>query len=229
MRYPEPYAPNVTALLAPGLAGGLNRFAAYAAFGRCIVDCSIHHDKRRKETHRFAIADTRGRIELTIPVAKPTSYRAAMETDILISGHSPWWTTIMTSLESAYGRTPYFEFYADDFRELFVAERVATPITNLTQQMDLLICRLGGIPAPEFIMNKPEFEPLFSDSRQLVDFRHKPLPELPSELRYPQIRESKLGFIPNLSALDALFSLGPEFALLIYDISGKIFQKEDSI
>ena len=78
------------------------------------MDWDTAFDKRDKATHRFTIADTRGRLDLTVPIAKPASSRCRWS-EIGVSTHGAWWDVHRVALESAYGRTPYFEFYIDRF------------------------------------------------------------------------------------------------------------------
>lgn len=211
---PAPACPRpvVTLLLAPDLLGPAERYAAIARCGGAIVDTGMHFDKRRKCFHRFSIADTRGLLDLTIPVAKPQSYTGATYADILISDHSPWWHTLMTTLESAYGRTPYFEYYADDFRALLTPGRVATPMVHLCRDLDTLVCRLLAIPAPIYLSH-----PFQESQSPVIDLRRTSNEAIskayPILTPYWQLRADTLGFIPGLSILDILFNLGPEALL----------------
>lgn len=226
-------------LLAPELLGPAARYRAMALHAPAAVDCSLHFDKRRKNFHRFTIADTRGPLAVTIPIAKPASHSTATYADILISDHSPWWLTMMTALESAYGRTPFFEFYADDFAPLIGPHRVGTPMATLCRDLDAVVCRLLAIPAPNwlpaahphasaqsasatFSAPEPLFDSAlsFSDGSPLpLDLRRTPDTALaPYALAAPywQVRAASLGFIPGLSIVDLLFNLGPEAQLLIH-------------
>ncbi|MCM1337931.1 MAG: WbqC family protein [Candidatus Amulumruptor caecigallinarius] len=198
-------------ILAPELLGPACRYRAIARQGGGIVDTSLHFDKRFKAFHRFTIADTRGPLDVTIPVAKPASHTTATYADILISGHSPWWQTMMTALESAYGRTPFFEFYADDFLPLLNPDRVGTPMATLSADLDNLVCRLLSIPAPTYTSDSPL---LPTDCERIT-----PTATLASKYTiaepYWQVRAQTLGFIPGLSILDLIFNLGPEATLLL--------------
>lgn len=190
-------------ILAPELLGSVDRYILIARHGGPVtVHTALPYDKRRKSSHRFRIADTRGPLDITIPVAKPESFSSATDSDILLSGHSPWWEVAMTALESAYGRTPYFEYYADEFRALLHPDRVGTPLIDLTADLDRLVCRLASIPAPWY-------KPLPSTVRPASIPPAEPFPV------YRQVRQEKLGFIPHLSIVDLLFSLGPETVLLL--------------
>lgn len=229
--------PTAGVLLAPELLGPAARYRVMAQHGPAMVDATLHFDKRRKAFHRFTIADTRGPLDVTIPVAKPQSHATATYADILISDHSPWWLTMMTSLESAYGRTPFYEFYADDFAPLIGPHRVGTPMAELCSDLDSLVCRLLDIPAPRWVLSQGKDESIEACANDtttggscddmgnlcreghVLDLRRAVAADFASyELAKPywQVRGDTLGFIPGLSILDLLFNLGPEAQLLIH-------------
>ena len=144
----------------------------------------------------MTIADTRGPLELTVPVAKPYGRTWA---DTSVSRHGAWFDVMWTALESAYGRTPFFEFYADDFRPLLLGVDDFGTVGELNFRFDLAIRRALGIQSP-VIYSTEEASPVAIEPWQ-------PQP-------YWQVREQQLGFIPGLSILDLIFNLGPETSLL---------------
>lgn len=183
-----------------------------ARSGAVVVDVGMPYDKRAKSTHRFAIADTRGVLNVTVPIVHPSVHHGTLVSDIVLSDHSPWWQTAMTALESAYGRTPYFEFYADEFAALFDVRRVGTPLVELCRDADHLICRLIGLPQPCY-QKVGGWQQMESDSGMLDMRRGVSLVE--DFAPYYQVREEKLGFLPHLSVVDLLFNLGPEVLLYL--------------
>lgn len=153
-------------------------------------------DKRCKEAHRFSIADTRGRLELTVPVEKPYGRTWA---DTRVSLHGGWWELMARALESAYGRTPYFEFYADDFLPLLADPARFTTIGDLVADFDRAIRRALGL-------------------RKEINYITSGQPSHPDSWEpepYWQVRADRLGFISGLSILDLIFNLGPEGLLKI--------------
>ncbi|MDE6308866.1 MAG: WbqC family protein, partial [Muribaculaceae bacterium] len=94
------------------------------------ADYAMRYDKRLKDTHRYTIASTRGALQLTVPIEhiwngdadarqRPTPLTWG---DIPLSTHNQWWDKHRVALESAYGRTPYFEFYIDRLLPLLSAD-----------------------------------------------------------------------------------------------------------
>ena len=182
-----------------------SRFCPSAAYYRMValnpdattvVCAGERFDKRRKDAHRMTVADTRGPLELTVPVAKPYGRTWA---DTVVSRHGDWWQVMWTALESAYGRTPFFEFYADDFRPLILGVDSYGTVGELNFRFDLAIRRALGLTSPVV------YSPVESQPQLVEPWNPQP---------YWQLRADRLGFIPGLSILDLIFNLGPETSLL---------------
>lgn len=198
--------PDTTVLLPPRLCGAVGYYAVAARYGNAVADYGMRFDKRQKSVHRLDIADTRGQMTLTVPIAKPETTSGARWADIRVSTHGQWWDVHRVALESAYGRTPFFEFYIDRFLPLLAPrhEGECETVAELDAAFDLIIRDILGIPAPAAI----------APGAPVDDFRRH-LPEV-ADLPYYQIRAGKLGFIPGLSILDLIFNLGPESPLHLH-------------
>lgn len=172
-----------------------------------IIDTEMRYDKSFKGIHRFQIADTRGPLRLTVPVAHKSGQNKWK--DIKVSDHGRWWETMPIALESAYGRTPFFEFYIDRFRKLFSPEEL--PITELCLKADEIVRQILLINTPFTTVDKVES----AKSYITFDFENasRQLPQ------YWQVRQDSLGFISGLSILDLIFNLGPDAVLYIDRLS----------
>lgn len=155
-------------------------------------------DKRRKEIHRYDIADVNGHLTLTLPIVKPHGIPNATWRDVRVSDHGQWWHVHRVSLESAYGRTPFFEFYIDRFLPFISRETVDRypSVIDLNLAIDREIESLLLLPPNPPKTPNPPINP------------NPPLP-------YWQPRQARFGFLAGLSILDLLFCLGPEAALWI--------------
>lgn len=200
MSSPFPLFPERRIVLPPAYFGTIGRYAAIAAAGVAAVDTSVRFNKRAKEVHRCIIADVRGPVQLTVPIVKPQSSRTARWADIDISDHGGWWHIHRTTLESAYGRTPFFEFYADRFAPFF-RECPQGRLTDFTGALEAVVLDILGLP------------PMATES----DTSFTPVEACPpcAPLPYWQVRGVSLGFIPGLSILDLVFNLGPEAPLYL--------------
>lgn len=198
--------PDVTIELPPLLCADAGVYALVHVCGAAVTDSGMRFDKRFKAAHRLAIADTRGRLELTVPVAKPASHDCRWS-DVAVSPHGEWWDVHRVALESAYGRTPYFEFYIDRFRPMLTAGVIGRfpKITDLSAAWDREIRRILCLP-PAMDGGAGTTDRITIDPGALPAFDMPP---------HYQVRSGKLGFIAGLSVLDLIFNLGPEATLYL--------------
>ncbi|MCC8071453.1 MAG: WbqC family protein [Bacteroidales bacterium] len=197
-----------TVLLPPMLAAPISYYATMAMWPQAVIDVAMPYDKRQKTTHRYDIVDTRGRLSLTVPITHPDHWRGSRWTDVLVSGHGDWWAPHLSALESAYGRTPFFEFYADRFVPLLSSEWVGRGLMELVKAWDAEIRRILMLPT------RVGYEVPSASVAPLSDYRRSPLP-VKAEAAYYQVRQARLGFVAGLSVLDLIFNLGPEAPLYI--------------
>ncbi|MBJ2167804.1 MAG: WbqC family protein [Muribaculaceae bacterium] len=182
----------------PALAPQAGYYALLGAHKRVRIAMEAPYDKRRKETHRYDVADTRGRLTLTVPVRQPHGIARARWTDVSISGHGRWQAVHAAALASAYGRTPFYEFYIDRLAPaLFAPED--TPLSEQIMAVNSVLC--------DILLIDTEID---YGADAVAD-----MPSMPGVGPYWQVRGREHGFIGNLSVLDLLFNMGPEAALLL--------------
>mgnify|MGYP000018461711 FL=1 len=186
-------------------------YAALASHPVAVIDSSVRFDKRAKHHHRTTIASTHGPLTLTVPVQKPAVTHGALWSDILVSSHDEWWHIHTTALESAYGRSPFFEYYADSILPLLSENAVNRPVTNLNAALDNVIRSILGIDTS--IIPETELDPTLV----VHDYRRS-LPVSRQQPPYYQVRADKLGFLPSMSILDLIFNLGPEAPLYLHKL-----------
>ncbi len=171
------------------------------------------HENYRKGSfrNRCYIATANGIIPLSIPLLKGKHQQANIRS-IKIDNSKNWQTLHWRSLKTAYGSSPFFEYYQDDFEILY------------NKQYDLLFdfC----LDLQELVLNSLQMAPSIQFTEtftketadDLLDFRNCMLPKNYSKPEdpafepspYPQVFEDRLGFVSNLSILDLLFCAGPE-------------------
>ena len=157
------------------------------------------------------IPTTNGPLSLTIPTNHNTSL--AMK-DIRISDHANWRYVHWNALLSAYGESPFFEYYQDDIRPFFEKKYEFLFDFNMetTEKMIELLDIRPKISITEAYIQSKELE----EEDEIKDFRDairpkKPLPDAEfAPKRYYQVYEQKHGFQPNMSILDLLFNEGNE-------------------
>lgn len=193
-------------IFAPQYYGSLPYYATMAQYERVVIDAGLRYNKRFKSIHRCEIADTRGKLTLTVPVSKPETGHTGRWSDMRVSAHGQWWQDHRVSLESAYGRTPFFEFYIDRFMP-WLRWRDES-IVDFDLGLDAVVRRTLSLPA-EVVYTTDGIDPDLID-----DYRNGVYPTL-SISPYYQVRAAKLGFIPNLSILDLIFNMGTEAPLVL--------------
>ncbi len=176
----------------------------------CIIE---QHDHFVKQTYRnrCVIATANGTQTLTVPIERYDVTKCPMR-DIRISDHGNWRHLHWNALVSAYGETPFFEFYADDLRPFF--EKQHTFLFDLNLDIMHTMCQLLDV-RPQVTLSE-QYIVLPSEDDAVVDFREAirpkhPLPDADfNPTPYYQVRAQRHGFLPNLSILDLLFNEGPE-------------------
>ena len=181
-------------------------------------DCCLieRHDHFVKQTYRnrCVIATTSGLQALTVPIERYEGAHCEMR-DIRISNHGSWRHLHWNALQSAYGESPFFEFYADDLRPFF--ERRWELLFDFNTAITRKMCELLDVH-PQIA-----FTEVYASAEEegVTDFRDaiRPKHPLPDDgfrpRRYYQVYEQKHGFQPNLSILDLLFNEGPEAVLYL--------------
>ena len=198
-----------TVLLSSAYLPPVSFFTAINSGGDVLIE---QYDNYCKQTYRnrCRIATSAGIQTLTIPVVKSTSPKQLMK-DVRISDHGEWRHQHWNALESAYMNSPFFMYYQDDFRPFY--EKKYEFLIDFNTELTLLILKLAGIDKPvrlteSYIRNTDDIP----DLRYLIE-PGKNEPQTPKE--YWQVFKQKYGFIGNLSAVDLLFNMGPEFPLFL--------------
>jgi len=165
----------------------------------------------QKQTYRnrCIIATTNGPQALTVPIERQFTINCIK--DIRISDHGNWRHLHWNALQSAYGESPFFDYYQDDIRPFF--EQRWDYLLDFNEAIRKKMCELLDIQ-PKVDYSK-KFT-VYSLSSCVPDYRMVIRPKNPepdpdfTPKRYYQVYEQKHGFLPNLSILDLLFNMGPE-------------------
>ncbi len=139
---------------------------------------------------------------LSIPVKKGAQQQSITEVDI--DYKNDWHNLHWRSIKSAYGRTPFFEFYADEFRAAFQQP----PQKLFDFNLKLLTICLKAIGIPAKFEQTTAFQYEYPDALDLRSAISPKKTDRFSYVPYWQVFGNK--FIANLSILDLLFNKGPE-------------------
>ncbi len=177
--------------------------------------CLEQHENYRKGSfrNRCYLATANGVVALSIPLLKGKHQQANIKT-VAIDNRQDWQLIHWRSIQTAYGNSPFFEYYKDDL--LLIYKKKYDLLFNFCLDLqELVLNSLQLQPSIQF-SNSYQKEPVDGQ----VDFRNRILPKNylnPNDPHfeaaiYPQVFEDRHGFLPNLSILDLLFCTGPEGA-----------------
>ena len=221
---------NGSSLLSTAYLPPVQWFAHFAAAQHVLIE---QHEHYLKQTYRnrCVIAGPDGPVDLSIPLEKASSH--AEIRDLRISDHGHWRHHHWNAIRSAYGHSPFFEYYADDFAPFY--ERPAGFLLDFNEALIALVAQLLDIDTTyerttHFILPQAQDRSIVHSPLSIV---HCPL-SLSSDLRslisprtphradaafipvpYYQVFQQRLGFLPNLSIADLLFNMGPEGLIVL--------------
>ena len=184
----------------------------------CFIEKYDHFIKQTYR-NRCQIATTQGVQTLSIPIEKFDTPKCLMR-DVRISDHANWRHVHWNALVSAYGESPFFEFYEDDIRPFFTKKWTFLYDFNfeIMQKMCELLDIEPNIQETTTYVNTDDLPlqmPQITDLRDVIRPKH-PLPDGAFTPRpYYQVYARKHGFIPNLSILDLLMNMGNEAVLYL--------------
>ncbi|HKR04496.1 MAG TPA: WbqC family protein [Bacteroidia bacterium] len=156
--------------------------------------------------NRCHILSANGMQTLLIPVMHERKIKILIK-DLKICYNEPWQRIHWASLQSAYNKSPFFEFYKDDFEKIIFSNK--TFLLDLNAELLQLVLKILG--AGIKINHTLTFEKKYpeNDFRFLSDSKSTSKPKLQtSNLSYPQVFSYKFGFTPNLSIVDLIFNEG---------------------
>ena len=161
--------------------------------------------KKRTFRNRCVILGSNGKINLSVPVITSTNSR--MLKDIRIDYSENWFKIHLRSLQTSYGKSPFFSFYKDYIFDYL--NKRHNFLIDLNHDLLTLICKFLNLKKSfEYIDEKSLKCYGFDDFRKIVN----PKFECSSRKIYNPYRYKHVfgkDFVPNLSIMDLLFSEGP--------------------
>lgn len=197
----------MTALLSAAYFAPVQWYQKLFRFNNILIE---RHDSFIKQTYRnrCLIATANGTQALTVPVTPET----------MVSSHGNWQHVHWNALQSAYGESPFFEYYADDLRPFFTERH--DHLYDFDMQICQTVCQLLDIE-PRITLTDHYITRDEAQAKGYADFREAIRPKHPMAdpdfrpRRYYQVYEQRNGFLPNMSILDLLFNMGNESVLYL--------------
>lgn len=159
-------------------------------------------ERFEKQTYRSrcSILGANGVLDLTIPVTRPNGKETRVK-DVLISRAENWEINHIRAISSAYSKTPFYDFYADELFEIiqFPFDR----LISLNLKLTAFYCKKLGIKT---VLNFEKAHPSSIPHKNMCLPKNR---NIYLTKPYIQAFSNKFNFESNLSILDLLFCEGP--------------------
>lgn len=178
------------------------------------------HENFTKQTERnhCRIATANGEQKLTVPVTLRHDGKTPVS-EVRISDHGNWRHLHWQAIASAYGMSPFFDYYADDILPFFEEkwELLLDYNMEITQKMFSLL----GIEKKILLTDTYQGA---TEKHQQPEGRHQGTENTCQDTdtnhtddvcKYYQTFQRRNGFIPGMSILDLLFNEGPQALLIL--------------
>ena len=192
-------------------------FVVAASYDEIIWECQEHYTKQSYR-NRCRILTAQGPFELSIPI-EHRAPKMKMQ-DVRIEYRQKWVTHHWRTIQTAYGKAPFFEHYRDSF--LAIYQRKPKYLLDLNSDFfdlcqKLLGTKIGLKKNRRFTHQAPEG---MEDWRNLIHPK-KPLENNPlyKPCTYNQIFGQK--FVANCSIIDLLFCEGPGANFVLHNCQRK--------
>lgn len=165
--------------------------------------------QKRSYRNRYKILTSQGIEVLSVPLKKGKNHQKPIK-EVEISYDEPWNLKHLHSIRSAYGKSPFFDYYYQEVERLL--------LKNWAFLFDL------NTATSEFILSalRLDITLVFSKEYKVVpgggdilywnDKKDKILPS------YTQVWSDRFDFVPGLSSLDLLFCTGPEASQYLHPL-----------
>lgn len=174
-------------------------------FRNIIVEVNENYTKQTYRNRSYILTANKVQM-LSIPVSKDEEKTKLK--DIRVSYSQRWQNNHWRAIRSAYGKSPFFDFFADYFHDILYSKYkflVDLNLDLLTKCLELLNWHDKKIEVTSSYVKAPE--------RQWVDLRGemdlKSMPPDDKKERYEAYNQIfGKNFVPNLSVIDLLFCEG---------------------
>ncbi len=190
----------------------LDYFASILYFDEILIDVYEHYEKQSYR-NRTEILNAQGKISLTVPVIKSRTKQTMKE--VQIDHAQKWARRHWRSICTAYGKAPFFEYYANYFESFF--NQIFDSLAKLNWQiltlcLDILDISKQITLSEHYIQENTKNQQL--DLRAYLHPKHNAQNQrLFGTPSYIQVFGKP--FVANLSILDLIFCEGPNAKQLL--------------
>ncbi|WP_080239842.1 WbqC family protein [Spirosoma rigui] len=174
-------------------------------FRQVWIEANEHYQKQSYRNRCYVLTANKVDV-LTVPVLRGTHHQPIRE--IRIDQSQNWQQHHWRCLKAAYGKAPFFEYYALDIDRVY--QKNWTFLFDLNWELLTICLNQLGVKTPLHLTEWYEKSsvPGRYDARSMVNLRNDPESYVFYQpVPYPQ--NFGPDFVPNLSILDLLFCQGP--------------------
>lgn len=154
----------------------------------CIADEQTF--ERQTLRNRLVYGTFQGARLFSIPLNNHSTGSSYQKVEIDYKEH--WQNKLINALQTAYGKSPFFEFYGYRFENIFRHHYQFLWDLNMAILKETILCLKVDVP----------LELLVTDKIKSL--------QLPPNQPYYQVFQEKIDFLPELSILDLLYNEGPD-------------------
>ncbi len=210
--------PSVSSIIMGSMcAASVRCYAVALRAGTLLVDLDERRLPLRHSHHRYRIDGPNGIQTLTVPLVGSTNNMMTPLRDVLISEHGDWRRLHWGALFSAYGRSPYFDYVADDLSRVINGNQ--RWLHDFNAQMHEVIVDFMDLPIETRYVDGGDFPVGGNDLRGRIAMKKPdalPIDNVP----YYQMWTAQGGFKPDLSILDLMMNMGREGILTLMEMYG---------
>ncbi|HNR20299.1 MAG: WbqC family protein [Bacteroidetes bacterium] len=174
------------------------------------------HEHFQKQTYRnrCEILNANGVQTLSVPLFQ--THQKVKTGLVQISFAQNWKLNHWRSIESAYNRSAYFEFYKDELKDLFFEKEKYLLVFNTK----ILLWVLKQLKVKNNINFTEDYLKSIEDGSDCKYLSSAEKATAWNCKKYPQVFSYKTDFIPGLSCIDLLFNCGPDSIYYLQDRIG---------
>lgn len=159
--------------------------------------------------NRCVIAGANGLLHLSIPLINGREQATPIR-EVRICYNDKWQMKHWRAITSAYGRSPFFEYYEKELEAFYDKQYEFLFDWN----WDLISWVINKLSLNLQLVLTDHYQKNYSSESGILDFRNHWLPKNfqqknPEIARYKQVFEDRIGFQNNLCIIDLLFCEGP--------------------
>ena len=163
--------------------------------------------QKRSIRNKTTIMAANGPLKLSVPLVKGKTQTKIKSVEI--SYDEPWPEYHLKTIKSAYGSSPFIEFYLDDISQIILKRYkylfdLNIGILNYFKRIGLID---EYLLTHEYVSHLPP-----NDNYRKSNYKWSSTEEL---YTYNQVFEDKYGFVSGMSILDLIFNQGPAARIIL--------------